>query len=693
MAYKFSRGIYKHSGSLTAEHGAAVDQGGLTVSAGESALQAVTATTMSASSTIHAAGDITAPAFHGALDAAAVRTHISVTDSSELDFSYSGGAISADLKAGSIANSKLTNSAVSVAGKSVSLGSSILLNTADVSEDASNKYFTDARARAAISVTDNGGDGALSYDSATGVISYTGPSASEVRAHLSAGDGLSFAGGQFAVSSSIAGAGLAWSAGVLSVDTAEIASGLSGSVESIIGAFVEGSDFVTFDDANGTIGVDAAKFSGSFSAALATKSTTNLAEGSNLYWTVARGETMFDSKLAASDTDDLAEGPANLYYKDSRARAAISVTDNGGDGGLSYNSSTGVITYTGPSPTEVRAHLLGSDFISYSSGSGVFGVLGANFTGSARSTVSAAPNGGLGYNSGSGQFAIANYAAGDGLSLTSGSLRVNVDNASLEISGDIVRVKGLGIQNSMLSGGIENAKLVNKSVSVVAGNALTGGGTMDLGGSVTLDVAVNSDALEIVGDAVALKSTIGGARTFSGNVTVSGDLTVNGTTTYLNTNELVVKDSLVTIASGSSVFAANHGIELGSYASLKTVVDGDVGNALSSSLPMVMPSIKAGAFYGSFVGSTVLSIESKGVDAVISRNVTKATANITLTLPSAPVTGQEHRVKCVVADASSPSVRIEPQAGATIDGDSFIVLESYGAGVSLVWDGSAWMVF
>jgi hypothetical protein len=102
---------------------------------------------------------------------------------------------------------------------------------------------------------------------------------------------------------------------------------------------------------------------------------------------------------------------------------------------------------------------------------------------------------------------------------------------------------------------------------------------------------------------------------------------------------LVVKDSLVTIASGSSVFAANHGIELGSYASLKTVVDGDVGNALSSSLPMVMPSIKAGAFYGSFVGSTVLSIESKGVNAVISRNVTKATANITLTLPSAPVTG------------------------------------------------------
>ena len=29
-------------------------------------------------------------------------------------------------------------------------------------------------------------------------------------------------------------------------------------------------------------------------------------------------------------------------------RAAISVTDSGGDGSLAYNNTTGVITYTGP---------------------------------------------------------------------------------------------------------------------------------------------------------------------------------------------------------------------------------------------------------------------------------------------------------------------------------------------------------
>jgi hypothetical protein len=56
------------------------------------------------------------------------------------------------------------------------------------------------------------------------------------------------------------------------------------------------------------------------------------------------------------DTDDISEGLTNLYYTDTRARLSISISDVGGDGSLSYNSLTGVITYTGPSATEVRSH-------------------------------------------------------------------------------------------------------------------------------------------------------------------------------------------------------------------------------------------------------------------------------------------------------------------------------------------------
>jgi hypothetical protein len=99
--------------------------------------------------------------------------------------------------------------------------------------------FTTSDARSAISVTDAGGDGSVSYNNSTGVITYTGPSASEVRAHISAGTGISITDG--AISTTI------------------------------------------------------------------------------------------------------------TQYADSNARSAISVTDSGGEGSLSYSSSTGVITYTGPS--------------------------------------------------------------------------------------------------------------------------------------------------------------------------------------------------------------------------------------------------------------------------------------------------------------------------------------------------------
>ena len=57
-------------------------------------------------------------------------------------------------------------------------------------------------------------------------------------------------------------------------------------------------------------------------------------------------------------------------------RNKISVTDAGGDGSLSYNTTTGVITYTGPSAAEVRSHISvtdagGDGSLTYSSGSGV----------------------------------------------------------------------------------------------------------------------------------------------------------------------------------------------------------------------------------------------------------------------------------------------------------------------------------
>ena len=49
--------------------------------------------------------------------------------------------------------------------------------------------------------------------------------------------------------------------------------------------------------------------------------------------------------------------------------SSFSVTDSGGDGSLSYNNSTGVFTYTGPSSTEVRSHFTAGTGITITSGS------------------------------------------------------------------------------------------------------------------------------------------------------------------------------------------------------------------------------------------------------------------------------------------------------------------------------------
>ena len=118
-----------------------------------------------------------------------------------------------------------------------------------------------------------------------------------------------------------------------------------------------------------------------FDTRLATKTTSDLAEGTNLYYTDAR----FDTRLATKDTDDLSEGSSNLYFTDSRSRAALSTTTASASGGgaLAYDNGTGVFTFT-PADTqtdsEVRALLSvgspatpsGNGSLAYNNSTGVF---------------------------------------------------------------------------------------------------------------------------------------------------------------------------------------------------------------------------------------------------------------------------------------------------------------------------------
>jgi len=95
--------------------------------------------------------------------------------------------------------------------------------------------------------------------------------------------------------------------------------------------------------------------------------TTDLAEGNNLYYTTVR----FDSDLGATSTSSLPEG-SNLYYTtaraDSDAKRAISVNNASGFGSLTYVDSTGVISYTGISTAQIRSQFSAGTGVTLSSG-------------------------------------------------------------------------------------------------------------------------------------------------------------------------------------------------------------------------------------------------------------------------------------------------------------------------------------
>ena len=102
---------------------------------------------------------------------------------------------------------------------------------------------------------------------------------------------------------------------------------------------------------------------------------------------------------------------------------------------------------------------------------------------------------------------IATSVAGDGLAGGAGTpLSVVVDDSSIEIDTDTLRVKALGVTNAMLAGSIANSKLSNSSITITAGDALTGGGSVSLGSSVTLNVGVDNSSIEVSSDALRVKA-------------------------------------------------------------------------------------------------------------------------------------------------------------------------------------------
>ena len=236
--------------------------------------------------------------------------------------------------------------------------------------------------RNAFSVNDTGGDGSLSYSSGTGIFTYTGPSASETRAHFSNTSPITYS----------------TSTGVIGIDSGAVFSGKT------TDDLAQGTNNIYFSQSGAAVnttnlpeGTNLYYTDGRFDTRLATKSTTNLAEGTNLYYTDARFNTAFGNKtttdlpegtnlyftdaranavVATNNTDDISEGSTNLYYTDARSRGAISIglAGGSGEGELQYNSTTGVFDFYSVQPASIRAMFSGTSPITFNSGSGAIGL-------------------------------------------------------------------------------------------------------------------------------------------------------------------------------------------------------------------------------------------------------------------------------------------------------------------------------
>ena len=286
-------------------------------------------------------------------------------------------------------------------------------NTDEITEGSTNLYFTNARADARITNALIDEDN-MSSNSATKL-----PSQQSVKAYVDSqvaskdalselsGDTDDITEGSTNLYHTTARVNSAFDTRLATKNTANLTEGsnlyhTTERVQDVVGGQLATNGSHTgiafsYDDANDGA-IDATVSLGSFD-------TDDLSEGSgNLYFTNARADARVSASLP--NTDSLGEGSSNLYftnervddrvnalltagtgitlsyddsgnaltisgsaqYGDSDAREAISVTDAGGDGSLAYNNSTGVLTYTGPSASEVRAHISGGTGVTVSSG-------------------------------------------------------------------------------------------------------------------------------------------------------------------------------------------------------------------------------------------------------------------------------------------------------------------------------------
>ena len=444
------------------------------------------------------------------------------------------------------------------------------LDTLAVAENT-NLYYTDTRARAAISAT-----GSLSYNSSTGVISFTQgntDTVAEGSSNLYYTDARADARAQLKIDALV-----------------DSAPGTLDTLNELAAALGDDANFSTTITNSIATKLAIADFNSTFDTRLGTKTTSDLTEGTNLYYTDARARASIsatgslsynstsgvisftqgntdtvaegssnlyftdaraDARIAAADTDDLSEGSSNLYHTTARARSSISVS-----GDLSYNSSTGVISFSATaSPvssvnSQTGAIVLDTDDVAEGSSN-------LYYT-DARARSSISVSGDISYNSSTGVISTTGLASSDTDDLAEGTTNLYYTDARAQA----VSINNIVEDTSPQLGGTLDLNTfdlttlddtvtltTNATPSIVTGTV--GASTETLLSNTTVTINDDGDYANSVSSFVTLTSTQIDTLGFKGDssLTYFGSAASSSNFVFRDTGDSIEQNSMVVVYS------------------------------------------------------------------------------------------------------------------------------------------------
>jgi len=284
--------------------------------------------------------------------------------------------------------------------------------------------------------------------------------------------------------------------------------------------------------------------------------------------------------FAGNTTADLGEN-TNLYFTNARARGAVSVTDAGGQGSLAYNSSTGVVTYTGPSDSDVRGTLsvASGSGLTYNSGTGEFGTSAipnsqlANddvTIGSTAVALGATASTIAGLTSLTSNILIAGSGA-NAISINGSNSSINFEGSTDDANETILTAadatggdKTLTLPNetgtilttasSIANSNLANSTITFGSASVALGSTVTGISVTNLQAITKLQVGAEGGAGNIIlqSSGITFEGATGGADANETLLAVT-DPTADRTITFPDATGTVALLSTLSIASGSGL--------------------------------------------------------------------------------------------------------------------------------------------